>query len=711
MAVQDKLSLTYTCPMHPEVKQVGPGNCPICGMTLEPKDAISDDDNSEYESMLWRFTICVTLSFPILFLVMGEHLFGIPISSYISPIHNLWIQFILATPVMLWGAFPFFQRGWKSIITMNLNMFTLIAIGTGVAYIYSLFAIFAPFLFPVSMQNSAGLVDVYFEAAAVIVTLVLLGQVLELKARSQTNNAIKNLLKLAPKTARLMLADGSEKDIPLEDVKVGDLLRVRPGESIPVDGIISEGRSSIDESMLTGEPIPVSKGVGDKITGGTLNQTTSFIMKAQHVGSETVLSKIVLMVSEAQRSRAPIQKMADIVASYFVPIVILIAVLTAVVWGIWGPEPRLAFAVINAVSVLIIACPCALGLATPMSIMVGVGKGASIGVLIKDAQSLELLEKIDILVVDKTGTLTEGAPKFSKVIATDKYDEEAIIKFAATLEKGSEHPLAKAILQKAESKAIKLYAVKDFEAVTGKGVKGHIDKKSVAFGNEKLMNDLDIDLKVISEQANTLLTRAETVMYLAIDNKIAGLISVADPIKESTPEALSALRKTGLKIMMVTGDNIYTAQAVAKKLDIDSVEASVMPSRKIEIVKKLQQEGYKVAMVGDGINDSPALAQADVGIAMGTGADIAMESSNITLVKGDLRGISRARNLSIETMKNIRQNLFFAFAYNTIGIPIAAGCLYPIFGVLLSPIIASAAMTLSSVSVIGNALRLRHKKI
>lgn len=701
----------YTCPMHPEIEQVGPGSCPICGMALEPKGVSLDEDRTEYLSMRLRFIICSVLSLPVLLLVMGEHFLGVPVAHYILPQYNVWTQFILTTPVMLWGAFPFFQRGWQSILTMNLNMFTLISMGTGVAYIYSIFATFLPDMFPETMRNIDGGIDVYFEAAAVIVTLVLLGQVLELKARSETSSAIKSLLGLSPKTARIVEMDGSEKDIPLDQVKVGMLLRVRPGEAIPVDGTISEGGSTIDESMITGEPIPVSKSEGDSVTGGTLNQTSSFLMKAKHVGSETVLSQIVQMVSQAQRSRAPIQKLADIVASYFVPAVVLVASATAIVWGLWGPEPRVAFAIVNAVAVLIIACPCALGLATPMSIMVGVGKGANLGVLIRDAQSLELMEKINVLVVDKTGTLTEGAPKLSHVVPTEGYDEKTVLQYSATLEKGSEHPLAKVILEGAQDRNIKLSAIKNFESSTGKGVTGSIADTQVGFGNDKLMHDLNIDLSSIAPQADQLLKSAETVMYLSIGDKLAGIVSVVDPIKKSTPEALDQLRQSGLKILMLTGDNKYTAQSVADKLGIKDVEAGVLPSRKIEVVKMLQEDGFGVAMAGDGINDAPALAQADVGIAMGSGADIAMESAKVTLVKGDLRGIVRARALSIETMKNIRQNLFFAFAYNTLGVPVAAGVLYPFFGILLSPIIASAAMTFSSVSVILNALRLRKVRL
>lgn len=698
----------YTCPMHPEVEQSGPGNCLICGMTLEPKEVEIDEDRTEYLSMRFRFIISSILSLPILILVMGEHFLGLPISNYLLPRYNVWIQFILATPVLLWGALPFFARGWKSIATMNLNMFTLIAMGTGVAYIYSVCALFLPEIFPEIMRNSNGYVDVYFEAAAVIVTLVLLGQVLELKARSETSSAIKSLLNLAPKMARTVDADGSERDMPLDQVEVGMLLRVRPGESVPVDGVVSEGSSSIDESMITGESIPVSKSKGDSVTGGTLNQNSSFLMEAKHVGSETVLSQIVHMVSQAQRSRAPIQKLADIASSYFVPAVVLVAVMTAIVWGILGPEPKIAFAIINAVAVLIIACPCALGLATPMSIMVGIGKGASLGVLIKDAQSLELMEKVNVLVVDKTGTLTEGSPQLSSVETLGSFNSDEVLQLVASLEKGSEHPLAKAIISGALNRSLRLLPVADFNSITGKGITGSVDGKSIAFGNEKLMKDVGVtNYSDLLHKAELLHKKAETVMFVSINGSIAGFISVVDPIKKTTKKTLSELKRSGLRIIMLTGDNVLTANAVAQELDIDDVEAGVLPARKIEVVKKLQQEGYKVAMAGDGVNDAPALTQADVGIAMGTGADIAMESAQITLVKGDLRGIVRARSLSIETMKNIRQNLFFAFAYNTLGVPIAAGALYPFFGILLSPIIASAAMTFSSVSVILNALRLK----
>lgn len=703
----------YTCPMHLEIEKIGPGDCPICGMALELKHNVAgEDDRTEYHDMLRRFVICSILAFPILFAVMSEHLIGFPISDYITPQHNIWMQFALATPVMLWGAFPFFQKAWRSVLTMNLNMFTLIAMGTGVAYIYSVIATFLPQQFPESILNSAGFIDVYFEAAAVIIALVLLGQVMELRARSHTNGAIRALLNLSPKTARLVKKDGSEEDVPLDQIKSGDILRVRPGEAIPVDGVITDGKSIIDESMITGESMPVVKQMADKVTGGTFNQTSSFLMEAHHVGADTVLSQIVHMVAQAQRTRAPIQKMADMVAAYFVPIVVITSILTAIIWSVFGPEPKIAYAIVNAVAVLIIACPCALGLATPMSIMVGVGKGASNGVLIKDAQSLEQLEKIDTLIVDKTGTLTLGQPTLKHVIASKDFKENTVLKMAATLEKGSEHPLAKAILEGAKKRSIKLSKVTNFESITGKGITGLVDKTHIAFGNEKLMSDLKVKLKNgVLNNVDEYHRNAETVMYLAIGNKLAGLISVSDPIKETTPEALQQLRSNGINVIMLTGDNKDTAKAVAQKLGIDNYEAGVLPDRKIEVVKQLQKEGHKVAMAGDGINDAPALAQADVGIAMGTGADIAMESAKVTLVKGDLTGISRARNLSRATMKNIRQNLFFAFAYNIVGVPIAAGVLYPFYGLLLSPIIASIAMTLSSLSVILNALRLRGMKL
>lgn len=698
----------YTCPMDPEVEQIGPGNCPKCGMALEPKGLPdTTQDTSELDDMTRRLWICTLLSVPVLLLVMLDHLPGKPLETIISSYQSMWVQFMLATPVMLWGAWPFFKRAWTSIVKWNFNMFTLIALGTGVAYLYSVIAALFPGIFPDEMKMANGLVDVYFEAAAVIITLVILGQVLELRARSQTNNAIRALLDLAPKTARIVRKDGEEEDIPLDQVHPGDHLRVRPGKSVPVDGVIIEGSSSIDESMITGESMPATKKVGDAVTGATLNQTGSFIMEAKRVGAETLLSQIVHMVAEAQRSRAPIQKLADIVAGYFVPAVIAVAVVAAIVWGIWGPAPALSFAVINAVAVLIIACPCAVGLATPMSIMVGTGRGAQAGVLIKNAESLELMEQINVLVLDKTGTLTEGKPKLASVIAAAGQDKDQLLQLAATLEKGSEHPLATAIVDGAKEKGLKLSNANDFQSVTGKGVSGLVDQKKVAIGNDKLLADFKIEATDLNKQADELQMQGATVMFVVIEGKLAGLIGVADPIKQTTPQALKDLRKSGLRIVMLTGDNEKTAKAVASQLEIDEIEAGVLPDRKGEVIKRLQEQGYKVAMAGDGINDAPALALADVGIAMGTGSDIAMESAEVTLVKGDLMGIVRARNLSQSTMQNIRQNLFFAFIYNATGVPIAAGVLYPFFGILLNPIIASVAMVCSSLSVILNALRLK----
>lgn len=699
--------IIYTCPMHPEIEQIGPGSCPICGMALEPKEGFADEDNLELEDMTRRFWICAKLSFPALILVMLDHIPGKPLEPYLSSHASMWIQFTLASPVMLWGSIPFFIKAWNSVLTWNLNMFTLIALGTGVAYVYSVIAALFPGIFPEAMLMPHGNPDVYFEAAAVIITLVMLGQVMELRARSQTNSAIRALLDLAPKTARIIHDNGDEEDISLDQVQLDDKLRVRPGESVPVDGMIIEGSSAIDESMITGESMPVTKKEGDNVTGATLNQTGGFVMEAKRVGSETVLSQIVHMVAEAQRSRAPIQKMADIVAGYFVPVVVVIAIVTAIVWGIWGPAPALSYAVINAVAVLIIACPCAVGLATPMSIMVGTGRGAQAGILIKNAESLELMEKINVLVIDKTGTLTEGHPKLTSVIAADGQDRDELLRLAATLEKGSEHPLATAIVEGAEAKDIKLSNAKDFESFTGKGVAGMVNKKKVALGNDKLLKFLNIEQTDLIKQADELRQKGETVMLVAINEKLAGLIGVADPIKKTTPQALQDLRKSGIRIVMLTGDNEKTARAVAGQLEIDEIEAEVLPDRKSEVIKRLNKEGFVVAMAGDGVNDAPALAQADVGIAMGTGADIAMESAEVTLVKGDLTGIVRARRLSQETMKNIRQNLFFAFVYNATGVPIAAGVLYPFIGLLLNPIIASAAMVFSSLSVIINASRLK----
>lgn len=706
-----KKDVIYTCPMHLEVEQIGPGSCPKCGMALEPKGGAIDEDKSELIDMMRRFWVCTILAFPTLLLVMLDHLPSKPLNIFISSTTALWLEFALATPVMLWGAVPFFKKAWSSVVTWNLNMFTLIALGTGVAYLYSVVGMLFPHIFPEAMKMANGYPDVYFEAAAVIITLVILGQVMELRARSQTNSAIRALLDLAPKTARIIRADGSEEDVELNQVQLGDKLRVRPGESVPVDGIILEGSSTIDESMITGESMPATKKAGDNVTGATLNQTGGFVMEAKRVGSETVLSQIVHMVAEAQRSRAPIQKMADIAASYFVPIVVSISIITAIVWSIFGPEPALSFAVINAVAVLIIACPCAVGLATPMSIMVGTGRGAQAGILIKNAESLELMEKINVLVIDKTGTLTEGKPKLISVIAAEGQDKDELLQLVATLEKGSEHPLATAIVKGAEAKNIKLSNAQDFKSFTGKGVSGIVNGKKVALGNDKLLVELNIQETDLINQADKLRESGETVMLVAIDGKLAGLIGVADPIKETTPQALKDLRKMGIRIVMLTGDNEKTAKAVAGKLEIDEIEAGVLPQRKSEIVKRLKEEGYIVAMAGDGVNDAPALAQADVGIAMGTGADIAMESAEVTLVKGDLTGIVRARKLSQATMKNIRQNLFFAFIYNATGIPIAAGVLYPFTGLLLNPIIASIAMVFSSLSVILNASRLKRVKL
>ena len=699
--------MQYTCPMHPEIIRDAPGECPICGMALESIVSNIDDENTELKDMTRRFWLSLVLALPVFVMAMMADLLPEFTHRFIS-MHPLQvIEFLLATPVVMWGGWPFFQKGWKSLVTHHLNMFTLIALGVGVAWSYSTIALLIPDIFPETVRMAGGTVAVYFEAAAVITVLVLLGQVLELRARNRTNAAIKMLLGLAPKTARIVRDDSSEEDIPLEHVKPGDRLRVRPGEKIPVDGIVIEGSSAVDESMITGEPIPVTKHEGDQLIGATVNTTGGFLMQAQKVGSDTLLAQIVHMVAEAQRSRAPIQKLVDIVSGYFVPAVVIIAVITLAVWWIWGPEPRLAHAVINAVAVLIIACPCALGLATPMSIMVGTGRGALLGVLIKNAESLEVMEQIDTLVVDKTGTLTEGKPKLVSVIAVEGFDEETILKLGASLEQGSEHPLGTAIINGAKEKNFSLMSVNDFNSITGKGVSGVIDNKKVAIGNRKLLDDLNIDAKLLTEKAETLRQDGQTAMFVTIDNQPAGILGVADPIKASTQEAITALHKDNVEIVMLTGDSKTTAEAVARKLNIDQVIAEVLPEQKVEVVKKLQAQGRKVAMAGDGINDAPALAQAQVGIAMGTGTDIAMESAGVTLVKGDLRGIARARLLSRATMRNIRQNLFFAFVYNSLGVPVAAGVLYPFFGLLLSPMIAAAAMSFSSLSVVTNALRLR----
>jgi P-type Cu+ transporter len=702
----------YVCPMHPEIVRPAPGFCPICGMALEPRTVtLEEEANPELIDMTRRFWVGVVLSAPIALLAMSDMIPGQPVQRIVSPRLLNWLQLGLATPVVLWGGWPFFQRGWASIINRSLNMFTLIAIGVGTAYVYSVVATLFPHLFPQSFRGHSGEVGVYFDAAAVITTLVLLGQVLELRARSKTSRAIKALLGLAPKTARLIRDDGTEVDLPLEQVKPGDHLRVRPGEKVPVDGVIIDGSTSVDESMVTGESIPVEKTNGSKVTGGTVNGTGSFIMGAERVGSDTLLAQIVRMVAEAQRSRAPIQKLADVVAGYFVPAVVLVAILTFIVWALFGPEPAMAYALVNAVAVLIIACPCALGLATPMSIMVGTGRGATAGVLIKNAEALEVLEKIDTSVVDKTGTLTEGKPRLIAVIPVRGQDEGALLYLAASLERGSEHPLAAAIVSGAEQRGTKLADAREFRSITGKGVAGAVDGKRVALGNRKLLAELNVDAGDLWDRSEELRKEGQTVMYVVVEGAVAGLLSVADPVKPSTPEAIQMLHEDGIKIVMLTGDNRTTAEAVAKKLGIDEVHAEVLPEQKSEVVKRLQAEGRMVAMAGDGVNDAPALAQAHVGIAMGTGTDVAMESAGITLVKGDLRGIAKARRLSRGTMRNIRENLFFAFVYNVLGIPIAAGVLYPFFGMLLSPVIASVAMTFSSVSVITNALRLNRLQL
>lgn len=695
----------YTCPMHPEIRQNGPGNCPICGMALEPETITGEEgQNPELTDMRKRFWFGLVLTLPVFALEMGGHIFNF--HHYISGTLSNWIQLILATPVVLWAGKPFFERGWASLKTRNLNMFTLIAMGTGVAWLYSIVATLAPGIFPEAFRQD-GTVAVYFEASAVITVLVLLGQVLELKAREQTGGAIRALLDLAPKTARRIDENGNDEDVPLDQIKVGDQLRVRPGEKVPLDGIVTEGRSAVDESMVTGESMPVKKEPESKVIGGTMNQTGSFVMKAERVGKDTMLSQIVHMVAEAQRSRAPIQRLADIVASWFVPAVIFVAVLAFIIWGIYGPSPAFSYALIAAVSVLIIACPCALGLATPMSIMVGVGKGAQAGVLIKNAEALERMEKVDTLVIDKTGTLTEGKPTVTKIVAADGFTEDDLLALAASLEQGSEHPLAHAIVMAAKDKELDISVADEFDSPTGKGVIGKINGQDVALGNAMLMEEKSVDVSALSTQADELRADGATVIFIAVDAQAAGILAIADPIKETTPEAIKAIQNQGIHIVMLTGDNRRTAEAVAKTLGIEAVEAEILPEDKGKIVKKLHEEGRIVAMAGDGTNDAPALAAADVGIAMGTGTDVAMESAGVTLLKGDLTGIVRARKLSVATMRNIRQNLFFAFVYNSAGVPIAAGILFPFFGVLLSPIIAAAAMSLSSVSVISNALRLR----
>jgi len=696
----------YTCPMHQQIRQVGPGFCPICGMALEPVDAGAESGpNPDLIDMRRRFWIGLLLTIPVVILEMGGHLANL--HMLLGERFGNWLQLVLATPVVLWAGWPFFVRGWASVKSRNLNMFTLIVMGTGVAWTYSILATLFPGQFPSAFRGSDGAVAVYFEAAAVITVLVLLGQVLELKAREQTSGAIKALLNLAPKRARRVGSDGNDEDVALEDVAVGDRLRARPGESIPVDGEIVDGRSSIDESMVTGESMPVTKSAGDKVIGGTMNLSGSFIMRADRVGRDTMLARIVQMVAEAQRSRAPIQRLADQVAGWFVPLVIAVAVLAFIAWGLWGPEPRFAYGLIAAVSVLIIACPCALGLATPMSIMVGVGRGAQAGVLIKNAEALERFEKVDTIVVDKTGTLTEGQPRVVAVRPAAPFAEDDILRLAASLERASQHPLADAIVNAAKQRNLPLADVEEFDAPVGKGIIGNVEGRRLVIGNARLVTDSGIDLDALVAEADALRQQGATAIFMAIDGKAAGVVAIADPIKDTTPGAVAALQAEGIHVVMLTGDNATTAQAVAAKLGITDVQADVLPQDKSEVVQHLRGQGRVVAMAGDGINAAPALAGADVGIAMGTGTDVAMESAHVTLLKGDLNGIVRARRLSAATMSNIRQNLFFAFIYNAAGVPVAAGLLYPLLGVLLSPIIAAAAMALSSVSVIGNALRLR----
>jgi Cu+-exporting ATPase len=691
----------YVCPMHPEIIRDVPGACPVCGMAFESRTASLDEENPELKEMKRRFWISLLLTIPILLIAMGEMISGSTVEG------ATWLQFILATPVVLWGGKPFFERGWKSMVNRSLNMFTLIAIGTGTAYVYSIVATLIPRSLPESFRSHNGAPAVYFEASAAITTLVLLGQVLELRARSRTSSAIRALLGLAPKTARIVAGDGSERDVAIELVRPGDLLRVRPGEKIPVDGTIVDGKSSVDESMVTGESMPVEKCKGEKVTGGTVNGTGSFVMRAEKVGKDTLLAHIVRMVSEAQRSRAPIQRLADKVSSYFVPAVVLASVATFFIWGLAGPEPRMVYALVNAVAVLIIACPCALGLATPMSIMVGTGRGAGAGVLIRNAEALELLEKVDTLVIDKTGTLTEGKPELTSIQAAAGFHEEELLRLSASLEQGSEHALAGAVLSAAGARGVRVSRVDEFRSVTGKGIVGKVEQRSVAVGNTALLEELNIDAGPLFTSADALRQRGETIMFVVIDGIPAGLLGVSDPIKKSADAAVRQLQKLGIRLVMLTGDNKTTARIVARKLGIDEVEAEVSPGRKSDVIKQLQSQGRLVAMAGDGINDAPALAQAHVGIAMGTGIDVAIQSAGITLVKGDLRGVVRARKLSHMTMRNIRENLFFAFVYNMLGVPIAGGVLYPVIGLLLNPMIASAAMTFSSVSVISNALRLR----
>jgi Cu+-exporting ATPase len=704
LATEAPAGTIYVCPMHPQIRQVGPGSCPICGMALEP-EVMTGEEGSSHEliDMTRRFWVGVALTLPVFALEMGAHLTNM---HFVTGATSNWIQMALATPVVLWAGKPFFERGWASIVSRNLNMFTLIAIGTGVAWLYSMVATFAPYVFPEGFRRMDGSVPVYFEAAAIITVLVLLGQVLELRAREKTGGAIRALLNLSPKTARRLNADGTEEDVPLFHIHVGDHLRVRPGEAVPIDGVIIEGKSAVDESMVTGESMPVMKEKDAAVIGGTMNQTGGFVMKAERVGGDTMLSRIVQMVAEAQRSRAPIQRLADHVSAWFVPAVMLVAGLAFVVWAAFGPSPALSYGLIAAVSVLIIACPCALGLATPMSIMVGVGRGAQAGVLIKNAEALERMEKIDTLVVDKTGTLTEGKPKVTKIVAVGISDDD-LLSYAASLEQSSEHPLAHAVVVAAKEKGLPIAKTEEFDSPTGKGVVGKVNGHAIALGNIKMMAELKIDVASLEKQGDELRQDGATVIFAAVDGKAAGLLAIADPIKETTHQAIRELRHAGIRVVMLTGDNKTTAQAVARKLEIDEVEAEVLPEDKSRIVKQLREQGRIVAMAGDGTNDAPALAAADIGIAMGTGTDVAMESAGITLLKGDLMGIAKARKLSEAVMSNIRQNLFFAFIYNAAGVPIAAGVLYPIFGLLLSPIIAAAAMALSSFSVVANALRLK----
>jgi Cu+-exporting ATPase len=701
---------TYTCPMHPQIRQVGPGSCPICGMALEPELVSAETGpNSELADMSRRFWVGLLLALPVVALEMGGHLTNL--HMLLGQKTSNWLQFLLATPVVLWGGWPFFVRGWQSAVTRNLNMFTLIAMGTGVAWVYSVVAVAMPDLFPPTFQGPDGSVAVYFEAAAVITVLVLLGQVLELRARESTSGAIRALLDMAPKTARLIRNDGSEEEVQLDAVHVGNRLRVRPGEKVPVDGSVVEGRSAVDESMVTGESMPVTKEPGAKTIGGTINQSGALIIEARKVGRDTMLSQIVQLVAKAQRSRAPIQRLTDQVAGWFVPAVIAVAVLAFAAWGIWGPEPRFSYGLVAAVAVLIIACPCALGLATPMSIMVGVGRGAQAGVLIKNAEALEHMEKVDTLVVDKTGTLTEGKPAVTAVVPAAGFTDADILRLAASVERASEHPLALAIVAAAGAKGLATSAVTDFDSPVGKGAFGTVDGKGIVLGNAKFLAEQGVDVASLASAAEELRQDGATAIFVGIDGVVAGVLAIADPVKASTPQALAALKAEGVRVVMLTGDNWTTAKAVARRLGIDEVEAEVLPEQKSEVVQKRKAAGQVVAMAGDGVNDAPALAAADVGIAMGTGTDVAMESAGVTLLKGDLTGIVRARRLSQATMRNIRQNLFFAFIYNAAGVPIAAGVLYPIFGILLSPIIAAAAMALSSVSVVGNALRLRHVRL